>query len=108
MQQTLEESDVGGDFNSPSESQQSLPSIITLPTLLDSARNAEDDRLIYSTETVQSIEVKTEEEIEMYNDSEDENCEEYVIVEDAEKYQIIPNEEDLKIYPNYVYYDPPE
>ena len=111
MQQNLEESNTGSDLhpssshpgNIPDESLPSLPSIITFPALntkeefLESeryharfARYAEDDKFNFTSGTFHAIEVKTEEELEMYNESEEETEGEYVIVEDAEKYQIIP------------------
>ena len=118
MQQNLEESNSGSYLN-PScsdqekthvESLQTLPSIITFPTLntkeefVDSDRYdryAEDDKFHFSSGTFHSIEVKTEEELEMYNESEEETEGEYVIVEDAEKYQIIPVvEQDYKVFNN--------
>ena len=118
MQQNLEESNRGPDLypssshpgNLPDESLPSLPSIITFPTLntkeefVDSDRYdryAEDDKFHFSSGTFHSIEVKTEEELEMYNESEEETEGEYVIVEDAEKYQIIPVvEQDYKVFNN--------
>ena len=116
MQQNLEESNTGSDLN-PScsdqekiqvESLQTLPSLITFPTLnmkeefAESDRFAEDDKFHFASGTFHSIEVKTEEELEMYNESEEETEGEYVIVEDAEKYQIIPVvvEQDYKVFSN--------
>ena len=115
MQQNLEESNGGSDLN-PSysdqekiqvESLQTLPSLITFPTLnmkeefAESDRFAEDDKFHFASGTFHSIEVKTEEELEMYNESEEETEGEYVIVEDAEKYQIIPVvEQDYKVFSN--------
>ena len=116
MQQTLEQSNVGshsGHSQDAVECIQSLPSIITFPTIspkenfVDSDRFAEDDKLIFKTGGFHSIEVKTEEEIEMFNESEEDNEEEYVIVEDAEKYQIIPVEQDYKVFSNVIYFDGP-
>ena len=125
MQQNLEESNDGSDLN-PScsdqekiqaESLQSLPSIITFPTLnpkeefADSDRYdrfAEDDKFHFTSGTFHSIEVKTEEELEMYNESEaeEETEGEYVIVEDAEKYQIIPVvEQDYQVFSNLFWND---
>jgi len=120
MQQNLEEYNIGPDLK-PSysdqekiqvESLQSLPSIITFPTLntkkefADSDRYerfAEDDKFHFASGTFHSIEVKTEEELEMYNESEaeEETEGEYVIVEDAEKYQLIPVvEQDYEVFGN--------
>ena len=120
MQQNLEESNGGSHLNQSCsvqekiqvESLQSLPSIITFPTLntkeefADSDRYdrfAEDDKFHFASGTFHSIEVKTEEELEMYNESEaeEETEGEYVIVEDAEKYQIIPVvEQDYEVFSN--------
>ena len=118
MQQNLEESNSGSYLNTFSsdqektqvESLQTLPSIITFPTLntkeefADSYRYnryAEDDRFHFASGTFHSIEVKTEEELEMYNESEEDTEGEYVIVDDAEKYQIIPVvEQDNKVFNN--------
>ena len=65
------------------------------------SRYAEDDKFSFASGTFHTIEVKTEEELEMYNESEEETEGEYVIVEDAEKYQIIPVlEQDYKVFNN--------
>ena len=47
---------------------------------------------------------KTEEELEIVNESEGEHEREYVIVEDAEKYQILPVEHQYQIHSNVVYF----
>ena len=117
MQQNLEETNGGSYLNPPCSDQEkiqvaSLPSLITFPNLItkeefvdsdnyERSRYAEDDKFSFASGTFHTIEVKTEEELEMYNESEEETEGEYVIVEDAEKYQIIPVlEQDYKVFNN--------
>lgn len=109
---TLEDSNNENDFtfSYSVDQRETLPSIITFPTVtsgessVGSQELSEDDKLSFADGTFRSLEMKTEEELEIVNESEEEHDREYVIVEDAEKYQILPVEYQYQIHSNVVYF----
>ena len=109
---TLQDSNIenGFTFSYSVDQRETLPSIITFPTVtsgespVGSQELSEDDKLSFPGGTFHSLEMKTEEELEIVNESEGEHEREYVIVEDAEKYQILPVEHQYQIHSNVVYF----